>query len=54
MKTDMYCYMENRTKLALPSGVPGYSDAFETGSTPPTPRSSRSTCIAGMSAKTTG
>ena len=30
MKTDMYCYMENRTKLTLPSGVPGYSDAFET------------------------
>ena len=24
MKTDIYCYMENRTKLALPSGVPGY------------------------------
>lgn len=29
MKTDMYCYMENRTKLTLPSGVPDYPDAFD-------------------------
>lgn len=29
MKTPMYCYIENRDKLILPSGVPGYADAFE-------------------------
>jgi len=29
MKTDMYCYMEDRERLVLPSGVPTFDDAFD-------------------------
>ena len=28
MKTDFYCYMENKEKLTLPDGVPNNSNAF--------------------------
>ena len=29
MKTSMHCYIANREELVLPSGVPGYDDAFD-------------------------
>lgn len=29
METPMYCYIENRDKLILPSGVPDYANAFD-------------------------
>jgi biuret amidohydrolase len=29
VKTDLYCYMQNRDRLVLPDGVPGYREAFD-------------------------
>lgn len=29
MKTEMYCYLEDRDRLVLPAGVPGFEDAFD-------------------------
>lgn len=29
MQTEMYCYLEDRERTVLPSGVPGYDEAFE-------------------------
>ena len=29
MKTDIYCYMQNRDQVGPPMGVPGYPEAFD-------------------------